>query len=128
MSDNGVFFLSQRCDISILTQRLARCLFYVCVKCKSSFQTEKGVRVSYSISMKSIHTQVVEMIFLTLLVIVNECFASHIIPHHKLKFDCAVAHGHLIEILSNSKYCTADQNRERNTCGKIFHSATFNEQ
>ena len=39
------------------------------------------------------------MVCLTLLVIINEVFASRFIPGHKLRYETAVARGHLIEIL-----------------------------
>ena len=39
------------------------------------------------------------MVCLTLLVIINEVFASRFIPDHNLRYETAVARGHLIEIL-----------------------------
>ena len=41
-----------------------------------------------------------EMALLALLVIVHEYVLSHLIPHHKLIYDSAVAYRHLREILT----------------------------
>ena len=43
------------------------------------------------------------MPILTLLLIVHEYIASLFIPYHQVRFESAVACGHLLEILSDSK-------------------------
>lgn len=43
------------------------------------------------------------MVLLTLLIVVHEYLASHIITYYRLKFDTAVASERLIEILSEDK-------------------------
>ena len=40
------------------------------------------------------------MAVLTLLLVVHDCLMSSFIPYHKLRYDTAVAHGRLIEILA----------------------------
>ena len=92
----------------MLIQRPARCLFYVCVKCKPSFQSENCVNSHALVyfdenNLKGTVYQAdkflqVNMTLLTVLIIVLKYIASPFLPYHRLSFETAVAQ--LIEILS----------------------------